>query len=187
MRNMLLLLLCILVCSGCRISNQKPAVRGETSYEGYYRSIEGNEKFSDYSLYYDISAEMTTLADGSHRYYIFLDSPQIAMYDVTMLAVENEIPYESAGKMMPNIGVFETTDYSLIPFQSNAKAGYMKGLVISGECAEDTVNLRMLVEWSDKTMEKTRREYIAFSLDKNGFRSVVPAMKKPEEVVKENE
>ena len=187
MRKLLFGILIAFVLAGCRISNQKPAVKGETSYEGYYRSIEGNEKFQDYSLYYDISAEMTTLADGSHRYYIFLDSPQIAMYDVTMLAVENEVPYELAGKMMPNIGVFETTDYSLIPFQSNSKAGYMKGLVISGECADDTVNIRMLVEWSDKTMENTYREYLAFPLNRHGFRSVVPPVKKAEEEVTGNE
>ncbi len=187
MRKMLFGILCILLFTGCRITNQKPAVKGETSYEGYYRSIEGNEKFHDYSLFYDISAEMTTLADGSHRYYIFLDSPQIAMYDVTMLAVEDEIPYEKAGKMMPNIGVFETNDYSLIPFQSNSKAGFMKGLVISGECVADTVNIRMLVEWSDKTMENSRREYLAFSLDKHGFRSQVPRKSVPQGEVKENE
>ena len=187
MRKKLFVILCMLLCTGCRITNQKPAVKGETSYEGYYRSIEGNEKFQEYSLYYDISAEMTTLADGSHRYYIFLDSPQIAMYDVTMLAVEDEIPYESAKKMMPNIGVFETADYSLIPFQSNSKAGFMKGLVISGECEADSVNIRMLVEWSDKTIENSRREYLAFSLDKRGFRTEVPRRSLPKEEVKENE
>ncbi len=188
MRKVLTGILCAALLSGCQMSKQKnTAVKGETSYEGYYKSIEDNDRFLSYSLYYDISAEMTSMADGTHRYYIFLDSPQIAMYDVVMLAVEDDIPYASAGKMMPCIGVFESTDYSLIPFQANSKAGFMKGLVISGACTNDTVNIKMLVEWSDKTLENTRREYLSFPLDASGFHSEVPTRQITEEEVTANE
>jgi hypothetical protein len=187
MRKFLFGVLCILMLAGCQNSNQNTAVKGETSYEGFYKSIEDNEKFQSSSLYYEISAEMTTLADGTHRYYIFLDHAQIAMYDVVMLAVEDDIPYENATRMMPCIGVFETSDYSLIPFQSNAKAGFMKGLVISGACEGDSVQLKMLVEWSDKTRESKTREYLAFVLDENGLSAADSAKADGQEEVTANE
>ena len=71
--------------------------------------------------------------------------------------------------MMPSIGIFDNMDINLIPFQANPSAGYAKGLMISGSCREDTVSLHLLVEWQDKTREKTTREYIALTVGPDGL------------------
>ena len=91
------------------------------------------------------------------------------MYDVVMLAVEDDIPFDSAEKMMPSIGVFEKKDYSLVPFQTRVTAGYVKGLVISGECDQPSVNLKLMVEWRDQSRKNSVREYLAFTLDSSGY------------------
>ncbi len=167
MRKWVISLICTFLLTGCFMQKEDSTVYA--AYEGYYKSIEDNDKFIGSSLYYTLSAEITTLADGSHRYYIFLDNAQIAMYDVVLLAVENEIPMGEAKKMMPSIGIFEKMDYSLIPYQSRIEKGFVKGLVISGETSEDTVSVRMLVEWRDKNKENAHREYIAFNITDEGL------------------
>ena len=86
MQKLLTSLLCAFMLAGCFARKENST--NFAAYEGFYKSILDNDKFQEGSLYYQISAEMSTLADGTHRYYIFLDDAQIAMYDVVMLAVE---------------------------------------------------------------------------------------------------
>ena len=168
MRKIAVLLLCIGLLAGCT----RTAVSDElmmASYEGYYLAVQDNERFQDGSDYYNLYGEMSKIGDGTYRYYVFLDNAQIAMYDVVMLAVENGIPFAEAETMMPSIGIFEKTDYSLIPYQSRPVSGYVKGLVISGESQEDSIDLKLMVEWRDQSRKNTYREYIAFTLTPSGY------------------
>ncbi len=174
MRKVVTSLLCAFLFAGCFMRRDNSA--DFAAYEGFYKSILDNDKFQEGSLYYQISAEMSTLADGSHRYYIFLDDAQIAMYDVVMLAIENGTPFEGSTKMMPSIGVFESQDYSLIPYQARTEKGYVKGLVLSGETAEDSVDIALLVEWRDKNKENAYREYLSFSITEAGYTAVTRQM-----------
>ena len=168
MRKLCCFLLCIGLLAGCASTSSSKELM-MAAYEGYYRSVEGNERFQSGSDYYQIYGEMTKIGDGSYRYYVFLDEPQIAMYDVVMLAVENDTPFDDATTMMPSIGIFEKTEYSLIPNQARSAAGYVKGLVISGESQQASVDLKLLVEWRDKTKKNSYREYIAFTLTPAGY------------------
>lgn len=170
MRKLCCLLLCIGLLAGCRSTSSSNELM-MAAYEGYYQSVEDSERFQTGSDYYQIYGEMSKIGDGSYRYYVFLDEPQIAMYDVVMLAVENDIPFEEATTMMPSIGIFEKTEYSLIPNQARSAAGYVKGLVISGESQEDSIDLKLLVEWRDKTKKNSYREYLAFTLTPDGYQA----------------
>lgn len=168
MRRFFLVILTAVMLCGCTPNQGSDANAAQTAYESYYQAIEENGRFQNSSLYYDISAEMTVLPDGTHSYYIFLDNAQIAMYDVVMLAVEGDQLYDDTSKMMPSIGIFDNTDVNLIPFQSNPAAGYARGLMISGNCEEDEVELKILVEWKDKTREKMNREFLSLILNMKG-------------------
>ena len=170
MQKLLTSLLCAFMLAGCFARKDNSA--NFAAYEGFYKSIQDNDKFQDGSLYYQITADMSTLADGSHRYYIFLDDAQIAMYDVVLLAIENSTPFENSTKMMPSIGIFESQEYSLIPNQARTEKGFVKGLVLSGETPEDSVDITMLVEWRDKNKENAHREYLSFTITEAGFTAV---------------
>jgi len=178
MQKLLASLLCAFMLAGCFA--QKDDSANFAAYEGFYKSIQDNDKFQDGSLYYQISAEMSTLGDGTHRYYIFLDDAQIAMYDVVLLAVENSTPFENSTKMMPSIGIFESQDYSLIPNQARTDKGYVKGLVLSGETADESVDITMLVEWRDRNKENAHREYLSFTITEEGFTAVSRQMPEAE-------
>ena len=88
-----------------------------------------HETFADASRYFAIDVEMAKIENG-YRYYIIVDDPQLAMYDIELIAIEKGVDYSQ--NMAANVGVFEDTQYNMIPNQSNAEDGYVKGLIASG-------------------------------------------------------
>ncbi len=159
----------VMILSGCSASSSSDTSASETTYQSYYDAVLDNTKFQSSSLYYDISAEMSALSDGTYRYYIFLDNAQIAMYEVVMLAVVDGQSYTDSSNMTANIGIFSNSSYNLIPYQSYPEKGFMKGIVISGETNSSAIHIQMIVEWKDRTKEKIRREFLEFDLDQNGY------------------
>ena len=165
----LLFLICLSLSSGCFLRQSRDETALITAYEGYYQAIESNSRYIRESKYYSLSGELTSLPDGTYRYYIFVDDPKIAMYDIVMMAVENELTYEEAVNMMPSFGIFDNDNVNLIPFQSNPNAGYAKGIVISGISQESSIDLQLLVEWKDKNKENSVREFFFVTIDSNGL------------------
>lgn len=170
MKKYLLVFLVILITlNGCSNLKKKSSDSSFEAYQSYYEAIEENSRFLDESLYFTLDGKMSKMPDGTYRYYVFLDNPQIAMYNIKFMAVENNVPYTDSTKMMPSIGIFEDQDYSLIPYQANTPNGYVKGLVISGESTQSEIQLKILVEWTDKTHEKFNREYFNYVLSEHSF------------------
>ncbi|MCH3961191.1 MAG: hypothetical protein LKF53_02380 [Solobacterium sp.] len=164
------LILCcsLLAMSGCGKETNTADKADLEKYQTYYTAISENVTFASESTNFSCELEMTQVEDGSFRYYIVIDDPQSAMYDVIAMAVENDIPYDSADKMMPSIGIFDDAK-SLIPGQVDSENGYVKGIALSGESANDTIQLKLLVQWTDKTKKTSKREYIAYTLNTDGI------------------
>ncbi len=156
-----------LVLSGCTTDESESAAL--LRYKSYYAAIAENTDFSTSSDMYTLSAEMTEEQDGNRAYYIFVDDPQAAMYDVVVMAVENNMPYDTNVKMMPSIGVFDGP-YSMIPYQVNKKDGFVKGVVVSGSTNQESVNLKVMVEWKDRYREKVSRDFYSFALSEKGVK-----------------
>ena len=166
MRKFFLILSLVLMACGCGTRHDS-TLKMET-YETYYRIVQENTHLSGTSMYYSLSGEMITLPDGSHRYYVIVDQPQIAMYDCVVFIVENDILYSEAVKMMPCMGVFDEK-VSMVPNQVNREAGYVKGISVSGECSDESVHLHILVEWKDKNRKDTFREFQSYIMSTSGF------------------
>ena len=149
-----------LLCGCMEKSSRDPKI---TSYETYYHAVEENVKFSETSTHFHYSKEMSVLPDGTYRYYIVVDEPQHAMYQCTLLAVENDSVFSTESKMMPSLGIFDDP-VIMIPNQVNTDKGYVKGIVLSGECTEPSVSIRLLVEWKDRTGKNTTREFLSFEI-----------------------
>ena len=147
-----------ITCSGCLKKTNDAAAKNE-SYKTYYESAASGNSFLSSSDYYSVTATMAELPDGKYTYYIFIDDPQIALYSITAIAVENGVEYSDTNKIMPSSGIFDTK-YSMIPNQVNKDAGYVKGIVLSGETDQPEVDLRLLIEWKDKTGKDTYREFL---------------------------
>ncbi len=164
----LIILISFCVMTGCSDTSSYAQI---DIYKNYYQAISEMTKFEEESDYYTLSGEIQQSDSGTYLYYIILDDPKIAMYDVVMMAVENHIAYESSVKMMPSIGIFDDT-YSLIPNQVNKEAGYAKGIVISGETDSESVSLNLVVEWKDKNKAITSRIFHSILIDSSGLQFV---------------
>ena len=140
------LLIGLLLCGCTRNSKDNLNQAGIETYETYYTEVISNGHYTETSQYFTLSYEMIRVEDGSYRYYIILDDPKIAMYNVMMIAVENGVSYQECETMVPSFGIFEDR-VSLIPGQVNYEEAYVKGISISGQSDKDTMDLLILVRW----------------------------------------
>ncbi len=169
MKKLIILLItfgCVLTgCAAKKDETDEVAAKMD-EYETYYTEILNNVRVQETSEYYDVNWEMTELEDGTYRYYVFFDNPKIAMNNIIIMGVEDDIPFEEADKMMPSSGIFENP-VSLIPGQVNTKEGYAKGIVISGESSQSTVDLKLLVQWRSSSNKKVT-EYLLLPMSYQG-------------------
>lgn len=164
MKKLMISIVCagMLLISGC----QKKTTTDDTAaqeYKAYYNTVSETTAFASSSKNFTCELEMTQVADSSYRYYVVIDDPQIAMYDVVAIVVENDVSYDDAEKMMPSIGIFDDKK-SLVPNQVDTDNGFVKGIALSGESSESSIQIKLLVQWMDKTKKNTTREFLKYDL-----------------------
>ncbi|MBQ6494001.1 MAG: hypothetical protein IJI92_09090 [Erysipelotrichaceae bacterium] len=159
MKRFLTVLFLLLVMSGC-VSDGKEVANPDDRYTYLIEMIEEHENFTDSSNYFDIAVEMAKISDG-YRYYITIDNPRIAMYDIELIAIEKGVDYRS--RMAANVGIFEETSYNMVPNQANIEQGYVKGIVASGVSSEPETTLYIFVQFKNSDYSLSHSEY--FKLD----------------------
>lgn len=155
-----LLLLCLsLFLFGCGSVKEKeqPA---NIRYKDIYKLIIDNDKFLDTSMYYDFSVDIVALKDGTYRYYVFIDNPQVAMYDIEVLMIDQDIHTLDMETMSPSIGIYENKEYNMIPYQVNIEDNFVKGLVLSGITTKKDITLKGVIQWKNSNRSITYKEYI---------------------------
>lgn len=160
-----LILPCLLL-AGCARKEAEPA--SLVKYRSYYTAISESTEYIEESASYSLELEMTALDKGGFSYYIVVDEPRVSMYDVVVMAVEDDIPYVSSAGMMPSIGIFDGP-YTMIPNQVNREDGFVKGVIASGVADSDPVSLKILVEWKDRYKENTYRDFYHVQLSCDGI------------------
>ena len=165
MKKLVIILIVLSFLTACTTSSSPDRDVRMDRYRNYFESISDQGNFSAFSFFYDIEVIMNRLGDGTYRYDIVITNPRVAMYDINVLAVENNMLFENSlneNRMMPSIGIFEesTTGFHLVPFQVNVASGYFAGVSISGVSNEPIILLRIRVAWRDETRVHTTHEFI---------------------------
>ena len=122
MRKFVVGILISLLLAGCGQSETILKEKYET-YKLHYQSILNATQFKQSSNNYSITSSLTALSDGSYRYDVFVDEPMIAMYDVEILVIVDDGLLLISDEMMPSIGIYEDSEYHLIPYQVDAEIG----------------------------------------------------------------
>lgn len=161
MRKFIVVLMMCILLTGCGFDVTKD-VSVDSRYEDMIELLTTNEKFAIDSNYYDVSYDIVKLNEG-YRYYIYIDNPRIALYNVQVLAIEDGVDYSRY--MAANVGIFEDTKYHLVPNQTNIDKGYVKGLMISGITEKNELEIKLMVCWSDRVSSTNEREYIQMHLN----------------------
>ena len=162
MKKIITVILLCLLCVGCT-PNKKVENDPTEKYLEMVKALKNYDSFLTDSDYFNISYEMSRLDDGSYRYYLVIDKPRIAMYDIEILAVEKEEDYTT--KMAANAGIFDDTTYNMIPNQANPSKGYMSGIVVSGTTNNPETNVYLLVQWRNEDLSVTYKQYVQLSLN----------------------
>lgn len=155
MKKILAVLLTLLILCGCSeigVENVDPNKR----YYALIETIKERDTFSTTSNYFDIKTEMASI-DGGYRYYVTIDSPRVALYDVEAIAIEKDVDYTN--NMAANIGIFEEKEYAMIPNQKNPDKGFVSGHVISGISEKPVTTLYVYVSFKNEDYSNTKIEY----------------------------
>ena len=157
--NKIIIIFLIFILCGCNIINND----NEEPNSRYVYLIEMLKEHSSYessSDYFDIDVEIATINDG-YRYYVIIDKPTLAMYDIEMMAIEPDKDYTET--MAANIGIFDEKEYNMIPNQSNSEAGFVKGLVASGTTDKSEITLHVYVQFKNADFTNVHNEFIEIS------------------------
>lgn len=155
MKKTILFLLLLVLISGC--SSSRNSASAEERYANIIELISEHESFSSSSAYFDISVEMAKINTG-YRYYITVDNPRVAMYDIELLAIEKDVDYHN--NMAANVGVFEETQYNMVPNQSYVEKGFVKGIVASGLSQNADTTLYIFVQFKNADYSLNHTEYL---------------------------
>ncbi len=147
------LLFCLCACD----TNVLGSKDSSSHYSDLIELVSGYSNFVKSSEYFDIAADVAKIDEG-YRYYVTIDNPHYAMYDIEAIAIESGVDYSD--NMAANAGVFEDIEYHMVPNQFNASKGYVEGLVISGLSSSPNITLYVLVQWKNEDFSNTRREFI---------------------------
>ena len=164
MKKVLIVLFTLLLISGCEDAGRQEANPDER-YSYIIDMIKEHEVFSDTSNYFDITTDMAEI-DNGYRFYITVDNPRIAMYDVELLAIEDGVDYMNT--MAANVGIFETREYNLIPNQSNPSQNYMKGIVASAVTNKPETTLYIFVQFKNADYSNIHSEFFKFDVKYKG-------------------
>ena len=159
MKKIIILLLIVLGISSCQ-EYGKQETNPDDRYVYLIEMLEEHDDFATSSNYFDLNADMSRI-EGGYRYYVTVDNPRIAMYDVEVLVIEKGVDYLST--MAANVGIFEEKQYNLVPNQSNPSAGFVKGVVASGVSENASTTLYIFVQFKNADYTTTHAEY--FKLD----------------------
>lgn len=156
MKKLLILILTFFLIAGCSVNVSKEEYK---TYEDMKNILEEATIYSTSSDNYSISITYSNnISDKS--YYIVVDNPSIAMYDVKILAFE--VVDGDDDQVAPNAGIFDER-INLVPNQIKKDEGYVKGVSISGNYINDNPVILCIVQWINEDTTKVYREFFKFS------------------------
>ena len=159
MKKIFILILSIIMLCGCSSDTAVNEQDSLTKYESYLNTLIEQDRYVQDSYYYDIYAILNKLDDGTTRYDIIIENPQVAMYNIEILVAESTAKRSDA-IIYPCIGIFDEERYTLIPYQSNTSEGYIEAICLSGVTTAEAPVLNVLVSWKDYANLTTTREFI---------------------------
>ena len=154
--NKIPVLVCLLLLSACSLLNRNQNNSGDR-YTYLVDMLKEHSTYAHSSQYFDIDVEMARIEDG-YRYYVIIDKPTLAMYDIEVLAIEPDGDYQN--NMAANVGIFEEEEYHMIPNQSNVQEGYVKGVIASGLTQNPEITLHIFVQFKNADYSTVHTEYL---------------------------
>ena len=159
MKKLLLIFISLFLIAGCSGKEKNLDKASLERYESYWDAIKNQETYKSSSSNFSIEAILS-----GDEYSIVIDKPRRAMYDVQIMAIENEDDFH-LDVMMPNIGVLDKETYNLLPNQSDKNNLFLEWFLLSGEVDSLPLKVEIMVLWKNYNRTEEMREYFEFVLD----------------------
>lgn len=162
MKKITLLMLCLVLLAGCNAAKKRDR-ESMNLYETYWKSLLNETQFLKESRNFNIEVDFIKEPDG-FEYYITVDQPRTAMYDVEIMVIENAESFSVSEEMLPSAGIFEQK-FNMIPNQVRNESNYKEGAILARqELQSDEISLRVLVTWKNYTKLDSFKEVFEFDL-----------------------
>jgi len=162
MKKILICLLTLFILVGCDLKKDETSESKNEKYFDYCDLLSHRATFNSKSELFNISSELSKIDTGGYRYFIVIDDAKTAMYNIEAIALVKDSDYKT--NMAANIGIFEDKKYSIIPNQVNVADDFVKGVTISGLTDQSDCVIYLLVQWTNKDMTITNREFVSIYL-----------------------
>ncbi|NLW15792.1 MAG: hypothetical protein GX038_06030 [Erysipelothrix sp.] len=165
MKKLTLLFLSLILLTGCGSSQKKYDKEHLNLYTTYWKSLINETAFQTSSRNFDIQVEMVKeVGEDDYTYYISVDKPKIAMYDVQIVVVENKATTFNTEDMLPSAGIFEK-EFHLIPNQVKEDSQFKEGAILARQgLKEPSVKTQVLVTWKNFTRLESFKEVFEFDI-----------------------
>jgi len=162
MKKIIISVCLLLLLTGCTNTDNEES-NNDADYNALNKTILDNEEYLSESNNFDINIVTNDLGDGTFRYYLIVDNPKIAMYDVVAMACDVKNINIDTEFMCPNVGIYEGLQYNMIPNQSNKDQNYIKGFSLSGISDTEDITLKIVVVWNNLNDTKKFKEFISIT------------------------
>lgn len=164
MKKIGLFILVAILLTGCTSGRDKLHQEKLNKYESLYQSVLDNDDFASKSKHFDLRAKIEKESDGTYKYQVIIDNPRVAMYDISIIVVEDTKDIALNKEMMVTSGVFEDK-VSMIPNQAREDAKYGNGIsLVRDQTTNPEVNLKILVTWKSFNRIETYKEFVMIPL-----------------------
>ncbi len=155
MKKIFILIISLCLLSGC--TTDSTAVSGsDDRYYDMLHQLENVQNYASEPTYYSLTIELSEV-EGGYRFFVIVDEPKIAMYNIQVMAIVEGDDYSNT--MAANVGIFEDTSYTMIPHQTKPDDGYVAGLSISGLTEDNPCTLNIMVRYETSDHESVTRDY----------------------------
>lgn len=162
-RKTIILLVALLVLVGC-FDSQRVQEEQLARYETYWTSMLNETQFQTTSRNFNIEVDIDKV-DNFYEYYVVIDEPKVAMYDIEIMVIENSELFDAFDRMLPSVGIFDEP-FNMVPYQVRRDLNYREGAaLVRQELTEPQVTIQVMVMWKNYTRLESFREMFEFELD----------------------
>lgn len=130
MKKIGLILLCVLMLSGCKKTQSLESKQFEI-YDTLKSQLLMQTQFEKDSKDFHVQV-LFQKRETDYRYDVIIDQPQDDMLSITELSYVNE----TDDNLCPSIGIFDEDEMHLRKDYVNKEEGYYKGIQLSGICQD---------------------------------------------------
>lgn len=160
MKKLLIIVLVCIMLAGCQNNTRQLDDEKYNAYLTYYQAILDTENKGTTCQDFDIELVANKIGEARYRYDVIIDNPKVAMYDLEVLViVENVEGTINTKDMMPSIGIFEDVSYNMVPNQVDKEKMFVEGLDLSVVSDEPVIHLGVMVSYSKKDGKEGTTHY----------------------------